>query len=279
MQFLDLHDTRIPALGFGTFELTGKTCRDAVRHAIDLGYRHIDTAEMYENEAEVGEAIAESGVGRDELFVTTKVWWKNLRPWEIGASVEASLRRLGTDWVDLLLIHWPNPEVPLVETLTAMEKLVEEGKVRHIGVSNFPPPLLEKAVEHAKILCNQVEYHPYLDQSAILEQARKHDLFVTAYSPLAQGKAVHDPVLRQIGEPYGKSPGQVALRWLLDQERVAAIPRTSTPEHCQSNFEIFDFELSAEDRQKISRLERGERLIDPSFAPDWEAKVAYSTAH
>jgi len=263
---LTVQGTQVPKLGFGTWQITGDACAAAVRDALELGYRHIDTARAYGNEAEVGRGIAQSGVERGHVFVTTKVWYTDLRPADVRESVEGSLRDLGTDHVDLLLVHWPNPTVRLAQTLGAMTALQEEGKVSHLGVANFPGRLVEAALEHAPIICNQVEYHPYLAQADLLERAREHDLMVTAYSPLAHGRVPRDPVLRAIGAAHGATASQVALRWLLDQPRVAAIPKASTHEHRAANLDVFDIELSEDDHHRIAGLERGLRTADPSWA-------------
>lgn len=263
---LTVQGTQVPKLGFGTWQITGEDCTAAVRDALELGYRHIDTARAYGNEAEVGRGIAQSGVERGHVFVTTKVWYTDLRAGDLRVSVEASLRDLRTDHVDLLLIHWPNADVPLAETIGAMNELEEEGKASHLGVANFPIRLVEAALEHAPIICNQVEYHPYLGQPEVLALADKRDLMVTAYSPLAHGRVPRDPVLRSIGEAHGRTPSQVALRWLLDQPHVAAIPKASTHEHRAANLDVFDFELSDDDQHRIAGLERGLRTADPSWA-------------
>lgn len=260
----------IPALGFGTWQIQGEDCVRDVADALDLGYRHIDTAQAYENEEEVGRGIRQSGVDRDEIFVTTKVWWTELTHDEAMKAAEDSLGRLRLDHVDLLLVHWPDTDHPMTGAFAAMEELRERGKVRHIGVSNFTPALLDKAVEQAPVICDQVEYHPFLAQDELLERARKHDLFITAYSPLGRGRVMEDETLREIGNDHGKSPAQVALRWLLQQDRVAAIPRADDPDHRKANLQIFDFELSREEMDRISALDEGLRLIDPEFAPDWE---------
>lgn len=270
MKFLQIQESKVPALGYGTFQIQGDACRQGVRQALELGYRHIDTAQMYENETEVGKGIADSGVPRDEIFLTTKLWWENLRSKDVAETARASLRKLDTDHVDLLLIHWPNDDVPLSETLGAMKRLREEGLVRHLGVSNFPPSLLQKALDEAPIFCNQVEYHPFLGQGKLLEMARENDLMLTAYSPLARGQVPENDVLNEIGRAHGKSPAQVTLRWFLQQDHVAAIPKASSAEHRQQNFDVFDFELSDGEMERISSLDRGERLIDPDFGPDWE---------
>lgn len=266
---LTIQGTQIPKLGFGTWQITGDACVDAVRDALELGYRHIDTARAYGNESEVRRGIAASGVERGHIFVTTKVWHTDLRAADVRASVEGSLRDLGTEHVDLLLIHWPDAGVALAETLGVMTELQEEGKASHLGVANFPPQLVREALELAPIICNQVEYHPYLGQPELLALARERDLMLTAYSPLARGKVLRDPVLSEIGEAHGRSPGQVVLRWLLDQPHVAAIPKASSHEHRAANRDVFDFELSDDDRGRIAGLERGLRTADPSWAV-WE---------
>jgi diketogulonate reductase-like aldo/keto reductase len=262
----------MPALGFGTWQLDGRECVEGLQVALDAGYTHIDTAQAYENEEQVGEGIEQSGVDREEIFLTTKVWRDNLAAADLKDSVEGSLRKLRTEYVDLLLIHWPGDSVPVGETLGAMADLREAGKVRNVGVSNFTTELLEEAQEASEvpIFCNQVEYHVYLSQEPVLEWCRENGTLVVAYSPLARAKVFEDPSLQEIGKRYGKNAGQVALRWLLQQKGVGAIPKSGNPGHIQSNFEVFDFELSEEEIAKISGLECGGRLIDPGFAPDWD---------
>jgi 2,5-diketo-D-gluconate reductase B len=260
----------VPALGFGTWELEGEDCYEAVRHAIDVGYRHIDTAQMYGNEDAVGRAVRDSGIDREDLFVTTKIPPRNLAADAVRSSHVESLRRLDLDHVDLLLIHWPSDEVPLGETLQAMRALREDGQTLHLGVSNFTPSLVEEALEHAPILANQVEYHPFLDQSHLVSQARERDLVLTAYSPLAKGRVIEDPVLTEIGEAHGRSSAQVAIRWLLQQHNVAVIPRSSSAEHREANRDVLDFELTGSEMERIAGLSRGERIIDPPFSPEWE---------
>jgi len=260
----------IPKLGFGTWQISGEACVAAVRDALEIGYRHIDTARMYANETEVGQGLHDSGLNRDEVFLTTKIWRDDLAPDDVNQALEQSLRDLRTEYVDLLLIHWPNAAIALADTLGAMAEAQDAGRARHIGVANFPSGLLREALELAPILCDQVEYHPYLGQADVLEVAREHDLLVTAYSPLAQGKVLRDPMLREIAEAHGKNPAQVTLRWLLDQPHVAAIPKASSHEHRLANFEVFDFELSDAERGAIAGLASQERMIDPSFGPDWD---------
>ncbi|MBW3561036.1 MAG: aldo/keto reductase [Actinobacteria bacterium] len=271
MEHLEVQGFAIPKLGFGTWELTGDECYDAVRHALELGYRHIDTAQAYGNESEVGRAIADSGVDRDDLWVTTKIWRTNLRPDDVRRSTERSLQELGLDQVDLLLIHWPSDEVPLEQTLAAMDDLREAGRTRAIGVSNFTPTLVEEALGLAPILCDQVEYHPYLAQTELRDLCVQNDLMLTAYSPLAKGRVPGDETLEEIGDAHGRSAAQVVLRWLLQQDNVVAIPRSSSADHREANLDVFDLELSDDEIGRIDDLAGGRRLIDPAFGPDWEA--------
>lgn len=273
MKVLDIHGVKVPALGFGTWRLKGRTCRDMVRQAIGIGYRHIDTASIYDNEEDVGRGIADSGVSRDDIFLVTKVWRDQLTTDSIARAAAESRERLGTEYIDLFLIHWPNRAVPLAETLRAMRHLMEDGRTRHIGVSNFPVSLLRESVEtlSAPILANQVEYHPYLSQNRLLDYCRQARIMLTAYCPLAEGKAVRDPVIQRIAAKHHRSAAQVTLRWLLDQDPVAAIPMTTNPDHCRGNFEVFDFALDAEDRAAIAGLACNRRLIDMGTGYPWDA--------
>ena len=221
---LTVQGVEIPKLGLGTWQLGGRACERAVADALELGYRHIDTARMYGNEVEVGRAIAAAGVDRDEVFVTTKLLPSAHTAGGVRRQLDGSLTDLRLDHVDLLLIHWPSTDgTPLAETLGAMCELREQGATRHIGVSNFPRAMALEARELAPIVCDQVEYHPYLGQPELLALARERDLMLTAYSPLAQGEVLRDPVIRDIAEAHGRSPAQVVLRWLLDQPNVAAV--------------------------------------------------------
>jgi len=264
-----IQGTEIPALGLGTWQFTGAACTEGVEHALDLGYRHIDTAQIYENEEEVGAGLRNAATDRDEIYLTTKVWVENLEPSSVRRSTEESLRRLDTEYVDLLLIHWPSNDVPLERTLDAMMVLRDEGKTREIGVSNFTPSLVRRALDHVPIICNQVEYHPFLDQDALLDLAEARDLLLTAYSPLARGRVMKDETMQAIAEAHGKTPAQVALRWLLQQDQVAAIPKASSAAHREANLDVFDFELSEDEMDRIFDLAGNERLINPSFAPAW----------
>ncbi len=263
MIYQAIQGEEVPALGLGTWQLTGADCREAVRHALALGYRHVDTAQNYDNEAQVGQGLQDAGVDRDDVFLTTKVAPRNLAPGDVRRSTEQSLQRLQTDYVDLLLVHWPAGDFELEATLDAFVALQEEGKTRHVGVSNFSPDLLERALAHASLFCIQVEYHPFLSQQGLLGMARKHDLLFTAYSPLARGKVLDDELLQALADAHDKSPAQVALRWLVQQRNVAAIPKASRAEHRASNLDIFDFELSEEEVNHLFNLACGERLVDP----------------
>lgn len=252
---LTIKGESVPALGFGTWQLKGNVCVEGVAHALSLGYRHIDTAQAYDNEEQVGQGIRESGVDRESIFLVTKVHQSGFTHDRVIETTEESLRKLGTDFVDLLLMHWPNPDVPLRETLGAFNELQTAGRTRHVGVSNFSPALVEEAELYATIFSNQVEYHPYQDQSGLVEQAKSMDYMLTAYSPLDRGGVKGDPVLREIGERYGKSAAQVALRWLV-QHGVAAIPKAASAEHREANFAIFDFTLTDDEMESIFALSR-----------------------
>lgn len=273
MEYVEAGAARIPALGFGTFELESGDAYRMVRHVLDCGYRHVDTAQMYRNEEAVGRALRDARTRRDDVFITTKVWMDHFRDGDLQRSVEASLERLAVDAADLVLLHWPNPDVPLAETLRALLDARQRGLTRHVGISNFPSRLMREAVDIAgpgELVTNQVEYHPFLSQRHVLDTARALGMSVTAYSPLARGEVVGHPLLARIGEPYGKNAAQVALRWLLDQQ-VIALPRTRTEAHAESNLDVFDFHLTTEDHAAIERELLGNyRLIEPSFAPEWD---------
>ena len=256
MEHQVIEGEKVPSLGLGTYRLTGGTCVEAVERALAMGYRHIDTAQMYGNEAEVGRGIEKAGVERDELFVTTKVWPSDYEHERVISKTRDSLKKLGTEYVDLLLMHWPGDGVPLGETLGAMRELQDEGSVKHIGVSNFSTSLAAEASEHADVFCNQVEYHVYKDQDALLEQAEEMDYLLTAYRPLSRGNVESDGTLREIGGAHGKTASQVALRWLVQQEKVSAIPKATGEDHLRSNLDVFDFELSDGEMDRVSDLRR-----------------------
>ncbi len=266
---VDVKGFKLPIVGLGTWAL-----RDVVRvvgEAIRVGYRHIDTAQMYGNEAEVGEAVRASGL-RSEIVVTTKLQPTNLAPREVERTGKESLRKLGLDAIDLLLIHWPNPGVPLADTLGAMAKLKQEGVTRAIGVSNFTVALIEEAVRvsPAPIVCNQVECHPFLNQDKVIAACRKHGMAVVAYSPVARGEASGNKVLERIGAKYGKTGPQVSLRYLV-QQGIVVIPRTNKLPRLKENFALFDFELSDAEMREIHALSsRDGRIVDWSWSPNWD---------
>jgi diketogulonate reductase-like aldo/keto reductase len=261
----------IPLVGFGTWTLRGRECARLVEQAIRLGYRHIDTAHMYGNEREVGEGVRASGK-RDEVMVTTKIEPTMLAPRDVERSAKESLAHLRLDHVDLLLIHWPNPRVPLAETLGAMARLKQAGLTRAIGVSNFTVALLDEAnkVSSEPLVCNQIEMHPFLDTSKVVAACRRLGMAVVAYSPIARGGAQGDEVLARIGKAHGKSAAQVSLRFLV-QQGVAVIPRTSKVERLQENLALFDFELSEFEMAEIGRLARRDtRIVDWTWSPKWD---------
>lgn len=274
MKIIEAGGARIPAIGFGTFTLEGQTCVDMVAKAIDAGYRHIDTARMYGNEKEVGAGIAASGIAREELFVTTKIWWTDITEDKLMDSARAAVDAIGQGPVDLLLIHWPNTDVPLEESIDALNATIGEGLTRHIGVANFTSAMVDEAaaMSSAPLVCNQVEYHPYLSQENVLAACRRHDMAMIAYSPIGKGgELLADPVITEAARAHGKSPAQIVLRWEVEQDIVGAIPRTSTPERLGENLDIFDFELTETERTALNQLTlQRKRLIDPSFAPHWD---------
>lgn len=269
MLFQTIQGERVPALGLGTYRLKGSECRSAVEDSIRSGYRHIDTAQAYGNEEEVGEAWTASAVEREELFITTKVAIPNLEPSKVRTTTHDSLKKLRTEFVDLLLIHWPSNDVPLEKTLDAMLRLRDEGKVRHLGVSNFTPEMVCRAAKHAPIFANQVEYHPFLSQDELLGLADRLGYLLTAYSPIARGRVSSDETLVEIGHRHGKTPAQVALRWLIQQPNVAAIPKASSAKHRRENFDIFDFSLDEGEMERIFNLASGTRIVNPAWAPAW----------
>ena len=270
MTHYDVHGVSVPALGFGTYQLRGAEARRGVEHALALGYRHLDTAQLYGNEAEVGGALAASGVPRDEVFVTTKVWRDRLAPAALAASVDESLAQLGLDHVDLLLVHWPNDAVPLADTLGALDHVREQGRARLIGVSNFPPGMLRRALDIVPDLANvQVEHHVHLGQPDLLGIVRPRGMTLTAYSPLGQGQALADETVRAIADAHGASPAQIALAYLLGQDRVLAIPKASSDAHRTSNLAAAEITLTDEERARLDALPKDRRIVEPGFAPDW----------
>ena len=265
----------IPALGFGTFRIPGPDVLRIVPHALKAGFRHIDTAQIYGNEAEVGEAIAGSGVARSDIFLTTKVWVENYRHDAFLASVDESLKKLKTDYVDLLLLHWPNEAVTLAEQIGVLNAVRDAGKVRHIGVSNFSTALMDEAVSLSKapIVTNQIEYHPYIDQDMVIAAAKAAGMSVTGYYGMADGKVFADPVLKDIAAGRGKSVAQVVLRWLVQQQGVIALSKTVSEARVDENLAIFDFTLSVAETEAIRALARPDgRIVSPDgLAPVWDA--------
>ena len=257
----------MPVLGLGTWQLTGNKCKSSVKKALELGYRHIDTAWIYENQEEVGEAIKESEIKREKLFITSKVWTDNLRYNEVLEQCDETLQQLQLSYLDLYLIHWPNKDVDLKGTFRAFKKLVDDKKVRSIGVSNFNIARIKEAKMKSEIpiSVNQVEYHPYLNQEKLLKTCRENKIIVTAYSPLARGKVLDDPILTKIANEVDKKPGQISLRWLI-QKGLVVIPKASSEEHIKEDMEIFNFKLSERQMDEINGIQIKRRLVNPGFS-------------
>jgi diketogulonate reductase-like aldo/keto reductase len=276
MNVVEANGASIPAIGLGTMTLKEQVCIDAIKTALRLGYRHLDTAERYGNEEWVGEGlrqgIAASELRREDVFVTTKVYWDKLAPGDFERSVEESLAKLKLPWVDLLLIHWNNPKVALSDSISSLCAATRKGQTRHIGVANFTTAMLDEAVTLSSepLVTNQIEVHPFLDQSKVLVASREHGLSVTAYCPLARGKVPADETLISIGKAHGKTASQVALRWLV-QQGIIPIPRTSNPGRITENLAIFDFKLSDGEMAEIGKLKRPDgRVVSPPHAPKWD---------
>jgi 2,5-diketo-D-gluconate reductase B len=262
----------MPKLGLGTWPMLGEECTDAVVQALELGYRHVDTATGYNNEAAVGKALEQSATPREQIHVTSKVWWDKLQPADMRQSFEQTLASLRSDYVDLFLIHWPGKGWDLARTIETLVSFKEDGRARNIGVANFPLPLLRKVVEElgAPLAAIQVEYHVSLNQSALLAYAQQHDMALTAYSPILRNKVSDIPALQQIAAKHGVLPTQVALKWLLDQPNVAAIPKAASKANQQSNLDSLKVQLDDEDRALIAALPKDQRLVSPDFAPKWD---------
>ena len=264
----------MPALGLGTFRLAGREARDITERALAAGYRHIDTARMYGNEAAFGRAVARSAVAREEIFVTTKIWPDDFRRRDFARAVEDALRDLRTDYVDLLLLHWPSRTVPLEETLAALAHAVERGQARHAGVSNFTRALFAQAEDTSAVplAVDQVEYHPFLDQRALRGFLEQRDAVLTAYCPLALGRIVGNPVLQRIADAHAATVAQVSLAWILAAPNTAAVPKTASPERLVENLAALELELAPDEIAAINGLARPDgRIISPAgMAPDWD---------
>ena len=274
MRTISAHGAEIPVLGIGTWQLSGRQAAEVVAEGLRLGYRHVDTARMYGNEAEVGAGIRESGVDRDEVFLTTKIWPDDFRRDDLRRAAEDSVRTLGVDRVDLMLLHWPAPDVPLAETVDALSGVVEDGLARFAGVSNFNIRLVEEARAAARVplVCNQVEFHPFIEQEKLRRWLEDQGMALVAYAPLGKGQIANNEVLARIGARHHASPAQVALAWELSHLNVAAIPKSARPERLAENLRALEIELSHEERAEIAGLtSRDGRMIElEGYAPDWD---------
>lgn len=274
MNYIEMVNGRaMPALGLGTWQLRGTQCRQVVKKALDLGYEHIDTAEAYGNETDIGLALKDAAIDRENIFLTTKIWTSHYEREALVGALDHSLRRLKTEYVDLLLLHWPSNDVPLMETLDAMCTVVEKQKVLAIGISNFPLIQFREACGQSRIpvACHQIEFHVLLSQENLVREAAQRSIVTTAYSPLAQGKLVRHPLLQEIGARHGKSASQVALRWLVQQPGVAVIPKASSETNLKANLGLFDFELDEDDLRILGALNGDCRVNNPPWAPQWGA--------
>lgn len=258
----------IPVIGLGTWKLVGEECETVVQQALELGYRHIDTADAYQNHEAVGRAMRPWP--RKDIFLTSKLWLNELEPRRVDESVPRFLKELKVEYLDLLLIHWPNPKVNLVETLKAMLALKEKGLTRHIGVSNFVRQHLEMLVPYKfPILTNQIELHPYFQRNLLAKTCKNLGIHITAYRPLAKGAFEQDQKLQKIGLKYQKTPSQIVLKWLI-QQGMSAIPKAATYQHLKDNIEIFDFTLSDEDMKEIDNIDTNKRFCAPEGFPVYE---------
>ena len=272
MQFVEAHGARIPIVGFGTMRLKEEAGAQAILSAIRVGYRHLDTAAYYGNEGEVGQAIKASGIKREDIFLTTKVRDNNLKADDFARSLDNSLKLLDVPQVDLLLIHWPNPNVPAAESIGALNKAKRDGLTKHIGVANYTVALLKEAngVTKEPLVTNQIEVHPFLDQTKVIEATCSYGMSITAYCPIARGRVPGNPVLERIGAAHGKTASQISLRWLV-QQGIIVIPGSGKPERQKENFEVLDFSLSPAEMTDIAGLKRPDgRVVNPPQAPKWD---------
>ena len=276
MPFRMANGARIPAIGLGTFRLKGDACARAVETALQVGYRHVDTAAMYENEVDVGRGLKAAGLPRDAVFVTTKVWRDRIAAGELQDSARQSLDRLGLESVDLLLIHWPNAKIPLADSIAALCDAKKRGLTRHVGVANFPAAMLAQAARLAethgeKLAVNQCEYHPRLNQATLLDACRAHGVLFVSYCPLGQGSFFDDAVIQRLVASTGRTPAQVVLRWHLQQAGVAAIPKSSSRAHIVENLGALDFELESDEMAALSAMGSPDgRIVRPQFHPAWD---------
>ncbi len=269
------HGAHMPVIGYGTFRASGEECARGVAEALHVGYRAVDTAAGYRNEDKVGEGIRASGVRREDIFITTKVAPEDAEEGAFKASVERSLKLLGVDQVDLLLIHWPSKTVPIADTIATLNACRDAGWTRHIGVSNFTVKLLAEAwaATRAPLITNQCEFHPYLNQDTLMAACREYGMIFSAYSPIGRGAVLADPVISRIARVRGVTPAQVALRWAIQHETMVAIAKSVTPERIRSNFDLFTFTLNDSEMEEITALSRTHKLRlanQPAIAPDWD---------
>ena len=273
MQFVEAHGARIPQIGLGTMTLKEDVCVQAVKTALQVGYDHLDTAAFYGNEKEVGEGLRASGVKRENVFICTKVRETHLTADDFAKIVDESLGNLKLPYVDLLLIHWNNPNVPFKVSIGALNKAKRDGKTKHIGVANFTSSMLDEAwaVTSEPLICNQIEVHPFINQDKVLATSKKHGMAVVAYVPIARGKVPGNELLERIGKAHGKTSAQVSLRYLT-QRGLIPIPRTATPQHLKENLDVFDWKLSDAEMAELKKLNAtGMRVVNPPHAPKWDA--------
>jgi diketogulonate reductase-like aldo/keto reductase len=276
MIIVNANGANIPVIGFGTWTLKDETAVRLVAHALSVGYRHIDTASLYDNEAAVGKGLRASGVKRDDVFLTTKVWYTDIADGDLQRSVEASLKRLNVDAVDLVLIHWPSKSIPLSQSIRALNEVRDGGLTRNIGVSNFPVQLLDEAVSLSSypLACNQIEYHPFLDQRAVVAACRRHSMAVVSYCPLCRGSELFEtPEIVAAAKNHERTPAQIVLRWHIQQDGVVAIPRSQIPARISENIDVFNFELGPQEMTQIGSLgRRNLRICDFAFSPQWDTQ-------